>query len=289
MTMRVLLFGASGQVGGALLPLLRTRAEVTAPSRREVDLADPDAVRACVRAAAPALIVNAAGYTAVDRAESEREPCRLVNAIAPAVMAEEGARLGAPLVHYSTNFVFDGALDRPYRETDVAHPLNWYGATKLEGEQGIATATGRHLMLRTALVFSRRGGFVGRILALAREREELTVVDDQFGSPTRASFLAAATLRALDGVLDGGEAPWGTYHLTSSGATSILGYAERVLALDPARGEQRVRRVVPVTSQALGAPARRPANGVLDCTRFAEAFGVRPPRWEEELAAELRG
>lgn len=282
--MRVLLFGGFGQVGGALLPLLQARgAEVVAPTHAEVDLADPDALRGCVRAVKPALIVNAAAYTAVDRAESDREACRLANAVAPAVIAEEGARCGAAMVHYSTNFVFAGALGRPYRESDEARPVNWYGATKLDGERAVAGANERHLILRTAFVYSQGGGFVGRILALAREREELQVVGDQFGSPTRAGFLAEATVSALGPVLGGGEIPWGTYHLTSSGATSIFGWAERVLALDPRREEQKVRRLVPVSSEALGAPARRPANGVLDCGKFEGVFGVRMPRWDDEL------
>ncbi|MHB1265154.1 MAG: dTDP-4-dehydrorhamnose reductase [Gemmatimonadaceae bacterium] len=288
MSARVLLLGASGQVGRELRARLPRSAELTAPSRAELPLEHVESLRTMVRATRPALVLNAAAYTAVDRAESEPRPCRAINAVAPMVLAEECARIGAALVHYSTNFVFDGSQPIPWREDDPTRPLNVYGTTKLEGERGITRALERQLILRTALVFSREGeSFVQRIRRLARERDDVSVVTDQFGTPTSAAFLAESTIRAIEPLLAGGSVPWGTYHLTAAGQISIYDYAVRVLALDPNRAEHRCTQLRPITSAELHAPARRPLNGVLDCGRFSATFGIALPPWEEELEREL--
>lgn len=285
---RVLLLGATGQVGRELLARLRGSYDVIAPARSDLALEDPEALRQLLRERRPRLVLNAAAYTAVDRAEGEPAQCRAINATAPAVLAEECARGGAALVHYSTNFVFDGSQPRPWREGDAPRPLNVYGTTKLEGERAIASALERHLILRTALVFSRQGeSFVQRIRRLARERDEVAVVNDQHGTPTSASFVAEATLRAIAPVLAGGEIPWGVYHLTAAGQTTIYDYAVEVLALDPARHEHRCRELRPITTAELHAPARRPLNGVLDSTSFSITFRVALPTWEQALEREL--
>ncbi len=285
---RALLLGATGQIGRELRPRLAHAYEVIAPSRTELALGDAATVRRAMRETRPVLVVNAAAYTAVDRAQGEPSACRAVNAMAPGVLAEECEQLGAALVHYSTNFVFDGSQPRPWREGDAPNPLNVYGATKLEGERAIAGRFPRHLIVRTALVFSRAGeSFVQRIRRLAREQEDVAVVNDQFGTPTSAAFLAESTLRAIEPLLAGDEIPWGVYHLTSAGRTSIFDYAVKALALDPNRDAHRCREIRPITTAALHAPAPRPLNGVLDCERFSATFGVALPPWEEELEREL--
>jgi len=241
-----------------------------------------------VRELEPWLVVNAAAYTAVDAAETDEGTCLRVNVDAPAVLAEESAQLGAPIVQYSTNYVFDGLLDRPYREEDVAAPLSVYGQSKLLGEAAV-TGNPSHLILRLAAVYASSGrNFMRRILDLSREREELRVVEDQLVAPTPASAVADATVGIVGGLLDGTrEFRAGVYHLTCAGSTSWYGFAERILALDPHRGEQRAQRVVPVTSKEFITPASRPLNGLLDCGRATRELGVTLPDWETELERVL--
>lgn len=286
----VLLFGAGGQLGSELAPRLHALGRVVALDQSEADFNAPDSLRPLVRALRPWLVVNAAAYTAVDTAEEEAEACFRVNAEAPGVLAEETAVLGVPLVHFSTNYVFDGRLDRPYREDDAPDPLSVYGRSKLLGEAATA-ANPAHLILRLAAVYASAGrSFVRRILDLSREREELRVVEDQFVAPTPASAVAAAVLGMVGGVLDGThELRNGVYHLTCAGATSWYGFAERILALDPLREQQRVQRLVPVTSEEFGAAAARPRNGLLDCGRCARELGITLPDWESELERMLAG
>jgi dTDP-4-dehydrorhamnose reductase len=281
----ILLFGAGGQVGTALAPRLAALGPVVTAVRADADLTRPDELRALVRRVAPRAIVNAAAYTAVDAAERDEARCRQVNVDAPAVLADEAARLSAPIVHYSTNYVFDGAAAEPYREDDSTAPLGVYGLTKALGERAVAAANPAHLVLRTAGVYCWAGqNFMLRILALAREREELQVVGDQLVAPTPASIVADATVGALRQVLaGGGHEGYGIFHLTTGGATSWHGFAERILALDPSRGEQRVKRVRAVRSDEFTSAARRPKNGVLDNDKFQRQFGVALPDWESAL------
>ena len=280
----ILLFGAGGQVGRALVPGLSALGNVVALAHADADFDRPDSLRAVIRSARPALVVNAAAYTAVDDAERDEERCLRVNALSPGVLAEETARLGAPLVHYSTNYVFDGLSDRPYREDDPTGPLNVYGRTKLLGEEAVRVNPA-HLILRLAGVYAPSGrNFMLRMLDLAREREELRVVEDQLVAPTPASAVADATVEILRAAASGSVGmPTGTYHLSCAGSTSWLGFAERILALDPLRAEQRVRRLVSVSSQEFPAAARRPLNGVLDNARCTRELGIALPDWRQGL------
>ncbi len=287
---RILLTGGTGQVGWELARALAPVGEVLAPGRAALDLADAAAIRRAFRDAAPALVVNAGAHTAVDRAESEPDEARALNAAAPGVLAEESARAGVPLVHFSTDYVFDGRKGAPYREDDPTCPLGVYGATKLEGEQAVAAAGGMHLVLRTSWVYGMRGhNFMLTMLRLAREREELRVVSDQVGAPTWSRMLAEATAAILAPFRAG--AGWaippersGVYHLAARGETSWHGFAEAILAADPARAAQRCRGVVPITTGEYPTPAPRPRYSVLATERAESAFGVALPHWREQLA-----
>jgi len=282
------LFGAGGQLGRALAPRLGAFGPVVALDREGANLDRPDRLRPIVRELDPWLVVNAAAYTAVDAAEDDEGTCMRVNAEAPAVLAEEAARVGAPIIQFSTNYVFDGELDRPYREDDEPRPLNVYGRSKLLGERAVGINPA-HLILRLAAVYAPAGrSFVRRILDLSREREELRVVEDQLVAPTPASAVADATVGIVGGLVDGTrDFRAGVYHLTCAGSTSWYGFAERILALDPHRGEQRAQRVVPVTSKEFITPASRPLNGLLDCGRATRELGVTLPDWETELERVL--
>lgn len=286
----ILLLGAAGQLGSALAPRLARLGRVVRATRADADLERPDDIRALVRRVDPRLVVNAAAYTAVDDAERDEARCTRLNAVAPTVLAEETARLGAPLVHFSTNYVFDGSQVAPYTEGVSTSPLSVYGATKADGERGVAGANPRHLVIRTAAVYGRAGrNFMRRMLDLAREREELRVVDDQFVSPTPAWVLADATLAAVTGLCEGREGARGTFHVTTSGSASWYEFTQRILALDPDQAAQRVRRLVPVGTAEYPTPARRPPNGVLAVERFEREFGHRLPSWEEALQRTLDG
>ena len=278
---RILLFGRAGQIGGEVLGLLEGAADVVAPAETEPDFRDDDGLRSAVRSVRPTVVVNAAAYTAVDRAESESDLAHAVNATAAGILAEEAARLGALLVHYSTDYVFDGAKRSPYVEADAPAPLGEYGRSKLEGERRVLAAGGRPVVLRTSWVYGPRGqNFLLTMLRLFAEREEVRVVDDQVGAPTTARFLAEATLKVI-----GADPPaerCGLYHLTAAGRTSWCGFARRIWELD-ARPEKRCVRVVPIATAEYPTPARRPAWSVLDCSRFAAAFGFAQRPWEELL------
>lgn len=286
--MKVLLLGGAGQVGLALRSALAPLGEVVALGRTELDLYDIEAVRGCVRAHAPQVMVNAAAYTAVDRAESEPAQAFRVNAEAVGALAQEAAALGALLVHYSTDYVFDGCKDGPYVEEDVPRPLNVYGESKLRGEEAVRTAGCDHLILRTGWVYSARGtNFPNMILRLARERGVLRVVDDQFGAPTPAWLLAQLTVCALRARAAAPPAvTCGTYHASAAGRTSWKGYAVRLLELARGRGmplRAGPEAVVGVSSEVYGAPARRPRNGVLCSNKIALTLGVCMPDWRGEL------
>lgn len=294
--MKILLFGANGQVGWELQRSLAPLGEVVAlRSAGEGELAgdfrDPEAVAATVERVAPALVVNAAAYTAVDKAESEPEAARTVNALAPEAIARAARRVGAPVVHYSTDYVFDGSGSRAWREDDPTGPLSVYGRTKLEGEQRLAAAQPAHLILRTSWVYAARGGnFAKTMLRLARDRDRLTVVDDQFGAPTGADLLADVTAHAVRALLRE-PALAGTYHVAAAGETSWNGYARFVVGKAQQMGEDlRVvpDAVAPVPTSAFPTPARRPHNSRLDTGRFRTAFGLALPPWELGVARMLQ-
>jgi len=281
----ILLTGVKGQVGWELQRSLASLGEVVAVDREDMDLADAAAIHTKVRELAPRVIVNPAAYTAVDRAESEPEGARLINAVAPGILAEAALRCGAILVHYSTDYVFDGSKDSAYLEDDAPHPLNVYGATKLAGEAAIRAAGVRHLILRTSWVYGLRGGnFLLTMQRLMRERTELKIVDDQIGAPTWSRLIAEATAQILAQCLSPARGadrpePWGTYHLTCGGETSWYGFAAAIAELGG-----YPTRLTPIPSSDYPTPARRPANSRLDNAKLARVFGLRLPHWRKALA-----
>jgi dTDP-4-dehydrorhamnose reductase len=282
----ILLLGAGGQLGMELARRLARLRTVLPATRADADLERPDELRALMRRVAPSLVVNAAAYTAVDDGERNEAQCRRVNTDAPALLAEEAMRLAVPIVHYSTNYVFDGTSPDPYVEGSATAPLNVYGKTKLLGERAVSESNPAHLILRTAGVYSWAGrNFMLRMLALAREQDEIQVVDDQFVAPTLASDLADATSRIVERLLYGrwSETLFGTYHLTSGGGTSWFGFAQKILALDPLRSLHRTRRIRPVRSEKFPVAAQRPRNGLLNNGKFATHFGFVLADWAEAL------
>ncbi|MES2741854.1 MAG: dTDP-4-dehydrorhamnose reductase [Pseudomonadota bacterium] len=292
--MKILLFGMNGQVGWELQRSLAPLGELVALSGAGPnwcgDLRDVEGISATVRAVAPDIIVNAAAHTAVDKAESEVDLCRLINAQAPAVLAHEAARRGAWLVHYSSDYVFDGSGQRPWRENDPVAPLSAYGRTKLEGEQAIEASGCQHLILRTSWVYAARGAnFAKTMLRLARERSELTVIDDQLGAPTGAELLADVTAHAVRRIVRQPELG-GTYHVAASGQTSWHGYASFVI--DQARQAGVALKVTPeairaVSSAAFPTPAPRPKNSRLDTHKLQQAFDLTLPHWQSGVSRML--
>lgn len=285
--MKVLLFGAGGQVGGELCRTLASFGDVLPLARHGAeelvgDLQDVDGIVETVRRTSPDLIVNAAAYTAVDRAESEVAEAVAVNATAPGVLAREAALRGAWLVHFSTDYVFDGAGDSPWKEDDATGPLNVYGRTKLAGEEGIRTSGARHLILRTSWVYGSAGSnFPRTMMRLAAERDRLRVVSDQYGAPTGARLLATVTVEALRKAI-GRADRGGTYHVAAGGETSWHSYATYVIEAARRRGDAiRVPRdaIEAVMSSEFAAAAVRPRNSRLDTRKFRSVFGVDLPDW----------
>jgi dTDP-4-dehydrorhamnose reductase len=274
---RILLTGANGQVGWELRRALAPLGEVTALDRKDLNLADPDAIVRRVRDTGPEVIVNAAAYTTVDKAESEPALAHAVNGVAPGILADEARRLGALLVHYSTDYVFDGAKPGPYTEDDAPNPINVYGRTKLAGERAIAASGCRHLTLRTSWVYAARGrNFLLTMLRLARERPELRVVDDQRGVPNWARDIAAATASLLRSA----EHLSGLFHFSASGEATWCGFAREILTLAGI-----ATPVHPVTSADYPTTAARPRNSVLDAGRLAASTGIAFPDWRTSLRA----
>ncbi len=291
--MRILLTGVHGQLGTDLLPLLRPLGAVVAASRAECDLASLESVRKLVTSVRPDVIVNPAAYTAVNDAEAHRELAYAINATASGVLAEEAQKLGAMLVHYSTDYVFDGAKPGAYTEDDVPAPLNVYGASKLAGERAVAAAGGRFLVLRTSWVYGANGNnFLKTILRLAAEREELKIVDDQIGAPTSSMQLAQATARLVRqlSAKTEPEFPSGLYHATADGSVSWCGFAQAIVeSMQAEAGEPlRVRRILPLRSEEYPTPARRPLNSVLSNEKFERTFGFRLESWRQGLADVVR-
>jgi len=280
--LKILLLGRNGQAGWELERSLAPLGEPTALGRAELDLADVPRLVATIRALQPEAIVNAAAYTSVDKAESERETAFAINATAPRVLAEEAKRIGALLVHYSTDYVFDGAKAVPYVEDDEPNPLNVYGASKLAGERAIAATGCRHLILRTSWVYGPRGAnFMLTMLRLARERPALRVVNDQVGAPTSSIEIARATATVLARAAQSSNVT-GLYHLAAAGETSWCGFARAILAK-----AEVATPVVPIRTEDYPTAARRPRNSRLDCSRLRETFGVTLAPWEEGLAEAL--
>src|SRR6266568_4139694 len=299
----ILLTGKNGQVGGELLRHLPQVGEVVALGRDELDLSNPTDICRTIRVVRPQLIVNAAAYTAVDQAETDEKTARAVNAEAPGVMAEEAKRTGAVMVHYSTDYVFDGAKKLPYDEADSANPLNVYGKTKFAGEQAIRDSGVPHLIFRTAWVYARRGrNFVLTILRLATQREELRIVSDQIGAPTCASEVAAATTKILTSIRDRNDCGFafseasGTYHMSAAGQTTWYDFAKTILEkaettsqipewLAAATKERPLiaRRLIPISTEEFGSPTHRPVYSVLSNSRLIQTFGVALPDWQAQL------
>jgi len=281
---KILLTGTTGQVGWELRRALMPLGEIIAPDRHALDLANPDSIRAMIRNVQPDVIVNPAAYTAVDKAESEPEVAIAINSIAPEIMAEEALRLRAVMIHYSTDYVFDGQKTTPYTEQDPTNPLGVYGKTKLAGEQAIQAVGGAHLILRTSWVYSRMGkNFLLTMLRLARERQELKVVSDQIGAPTWSRSIAEITAAIMFADLDRWQDFNGIYHLSASGKTNWYEFAKEILANDPDRSKQIIDRLIPITTAEYPTPAQRPAYSLLDCSKLIDRFQLHIPDWLEVL------
>ena len=291
--MTLLLIGKNGQVGWELQRTLQPLGPVRAMDYPEVDFADLNALRRLVREAKPSLIVNAAAYTAVDKAESETDKARAVNTLAPGLLAEEAQRLGIPLIHYSTDYVYDGSGETPRSEDTATGPLGFYGQTKLEGDQAIAASGCAHLIFRTSWVYGVRGSnFMLTMLRLAREREELRVVSDQIGAPTWSRLIAQVTATALARCWQPGQSGGvaersGVYHLVSAGFTSWHGFAQAIFENDSRRMEHKLKTLVPIATEEYPTPARRPKNSRLDCGKIKRVFGIHLPDWREALLQVL--
>jgi dTDP-4-dehydrorhamnose reductase len=300
---KILLTGKNGQLGDDLRQILPRLGELIATDREQCDLSRPAEIRNLIRELRPALIVNAAAYTAVDQAEQEEALARAINSEAPAVMAEEARKIGAALVHYSTDYVFDGARNSPYAENDLPNPISAYGRTKLAGEQAVRDSGADHLIFRTEWVYSTRGkNFLLTILRLATQREELRIVRDQVGAPTFSREIAGATAKALRQIFNRTDetAAWsersGTYHMTAAGETTWYDFTEAILQeaaqlsnsaawfQAATNGKELLtRRVVPITAAEYPTPARRPAYSLLSNSKLNRVFGIQLPDWREQL------
>ena len=303
MSLRVLITGCNGQVGWHLQRTLAPLGEVTAIDIEHVDLTDLQAVARTVREVAPDIVVNAAAYTAVDKAESEPDLARAINVGAPAKIAEECARSGALLIHYSTDYVYDGSKQAPYEERDATGPLSVYGQTKLAGDQAIQASGCAHIILRTTWVYDIRGkNFLRTVIRLAQEKDELRIVGDQYGAPTWARGLAEATTivlgRCLEHKSETGEWRTGIFHLTAGGQTSWAGFAQAILedyvAFRAADGTGefgsplKTQKVSPITTEEYPTPARRPRNSVLSNGQVQAAFGITMPDWRDQLRLAMQ-
>jgi dTDP-4-dehydrorhamnose reductase len=293
---KILLTGKNGQVGWELQRTLASLGDVVAVGHREMDLADPDSIRRMIGQVRPGLIVNAAAYTAVDQAESEPDLAMAVNGIAPGIMAEEAKRLNAAIIHYSTDYVFDGAKEHSYVENDTPNPLNVYGSTKLAGERAIQATGAPHLILRSSWVYGTRGrNFLLTILRLAREKRELKIVDDQVGAPTWARLLAEVTSQIVAqhaSPLCRQAIPIsdvsGIYHAVPAGSTSWHGFAAEIMKNVSGHAGQTPPKLVPIPTSDYPLPAVRPRNSCLSNEKLARTFGLATPSWEDSLTMCLQ-
>ncbi len=293
--MKILLLGKNGQVGYELKRTLAPLGDLTALGRTELDLTNQAAISNTVRALKPALIVNAAAYTAVDKAEEELDLAMAINAVAPGILAKEAAACNALLVHYSTDYVFDGTKEEPYTEQDIPNPLSIYGKTKLAGEEAVRAGGAEHLIFRTSWVYGLRGhNFLLTIRRLAAEREELSIVDDQYGAPTWCRTIAETTAAILK--QKPLQAASGTYHLTAAGSTTWHGFARAIIhgpAINQACGGQPPTAahrptLRPIKTAAYPTPAQRPANSRLNCSKLEKTFKLTLPPWQTELTRALQ-
>ncbi|WP_088501599.1 dTDP-4-dehydrorhamnose reductase [Burkholderia ubonensis] len=289
----ILVTGVSGQVGFELVRTLQGLGRIVAADRAQLDLSDPDRIRSAVRAIRPALIVNPGAYTAVDKAESDADLAMRVNGDAPGVLAAEARKLGVPLIHYSTDYVFNGEKEGSYVETDATDPQNVYGRTKLVGEQAVAASGADYLIFRTSWVYGIRGrNFLLTMLRLGLERPELKVVADQFGAPTWSNTIATLTAHVVAQAKAAQDpAQWwrertGTYHMSASGATSWHGFASAIFEL---AGGDACPRVLPIPAAEYPVPAKRPANSRMSVDKLNEVFGLRAPDWKDALGLCLAG
>lgn len=283
---RILITGKDGQVGWELQRTLGALGKIFAYDRASLDLAKPHQIRQIIQEIKPHIIVNAGAYTAVDKAETDLDLAHAVNGIAPGVMAEEAKKLDALLVHYSTDYVFNGSSDHPYKEADQTNPVNIYGKTKLAGEQAIIDQHSKHLILRTSWVYASRGkNFLLTILRLAKERSVLKVVGDQIGAPTWSRMLSQATALMLFKTLcKHDDSVWGTYHLTSAGKTSWFEFADAILEMQQKQVVSNVRpQLLKITTAEYPLPAKRPSYSVLSNAKLRDVFGVEMPDWKDAL------
>ncbi|AUO44219.1 dTDP-4-dehydrorhamnose reductase [Pseudomonas ogarae] len=287
--LRILIIGQNGQVSRALQSRLSGLGELIVRGSDQLDLAQPDALRAPIEALRPGLIINAAAHTAVDQAESEPEQAFAINATAPGILAQAAVALGVPLIHYSTDYIFDGLKPVPYTEDDTPNPLSVYGRSKLAGENAIRQAGVQHLILRTSWVYSTAGrNFLLTMQRLLQEKPQLRVVANQIGAPTWAGTIADSTAQLIERWQAGHPGAWGTYHLTAQGETSWFGFAQAI-------GENLLERhkpcaqLEPIESSAYPTPAPRPLNSRLDCTRLFKEWGVSQPDWRSALQQCLAG
>ena len=287
---RILLIGKNGQLGWELQRTLATLGELSAVDFPEIDLEAPQTVCKLIRQIRPQVVVNAAAFTAVDQAETEQERARKINALAPGVLAEETRKLKAIFVHYSTDYVFDGEKGAPYVEEDAPNPLNFYGRSKLEGEQSVQAAGGTFLILRTSWVYSLRqqSGFVNKVLQWSRLQETLRMVTDQVSNPTWARMLAGMTAQVLARGDQHIREHSGLYHLAGSGFASRFDWAKLILELDPGKNEQRVKELLPALTADFPTSAQRPLFSALDCAKFKRTFGFHLPGWHQALALAMQ-
>lgn len=288
--MKCLILGKNGQVGAALTELLSPLGEIIATDRHAIDLANLSQLRSSIQDIAPTLIVNAAAYTAVDKAESEPELAMTVNGLAPGAIAEEAAKLGAAVIHYSTDYVFDGESERPYVETDSTHPLNEYGRTKLAGERALQNSDAAHIILRTSWVYGMRGkNFLLTMMRLAKEREKLTIVGDQLGCPTSALSIAEATHAAIARLAKGRDfveecaRHSGLYHFSSEGIASWCEFARAIVERMDWQADGKRPSVEPIPTAAYPTPAQRPKYSVLSKQKFSNTFDISVPNWLDSL------
>ena len=281
--MKILITGQHGQVSQALQAHLQGLGELMVLGSNQLDLAKPDQIREQIRAHRPDLIINAAAHTAVDQAESEPDAAFAINAIAPGILAQEAKALGIPLIHYSTDYVFDGSKPAPYTEADTPNPLSVYGQSKLAGEQAIAAVGGQYLILRTSWVYSNQGkNFLLTMQRLLQEKPQMRIVADQIGAPTWAGTIAGSTRALIERWLAGEAGKWGIYHLTAQGETSWFGFAQAIGEHLHADGKA-CAELEAIPSSAYPTPAMRPLNSRLDCSRLQQQWHVSQPHWQDAL------
>jgi dTDP-4-dehydrorhamnose reductase len=288
--MKILLLGNTGQLGSELSELLTQLGDLTALDYPQIDLADEDELRALLHETLPDVIVNATAYTAVDEAEREVELAEAINARGVRLLAEYARKKDVLLIHYSTDYVFDGEKGSPYIESDTPNPLSIYGRSKLHGEEAIVAEDGNYLIFRTSWVYSLRNqsGFVQKALAWSRQHETLNIVDDQISNPTWAKMLAETTVQILAKGIDYAKERKGLYHLAGSEYCSRLNWAKEILALDPKKDEQKTREILPAKSADFPTPAQRPTFSALNVELFQETFEIEIPSWQESLRLAMR-